>query len=209
MMEAVISIKLPNVWISNIMQRFDVEVRILDTIPFGESGVQDLVEIRLNEAKVEEIVTYLEGLDDIEDVQIESVESNRAIGAIKSKMCFACRDLIASECFLISAWTKGSERIEWKFITSDNECLQQLMANLVKHDAEPQIVKIKKIKEEEMLTENQEKIVRTAYERGYYDFPKRIGVKELAEMFEISTATLSEILRRGQRKIIQKFFEEK
>ena len=69
--------------------------------------------------------------------------------------------------------------------------------------------KMKKIKEEELLTENQEKIVRTAYERGYYDFPKRIGVKELADMFDISTATLSEILRRGQRKIIESYFEKK
>ena len=46
-----------------------------------------------------------------------------------------------------------------------------------------------------------------AYQRGYYDFPKRIGVRELAEMFDISTATLSEILRRGQKKIIEHYFD--
>ena len=209
MMEAVLSIKLPNVWISRIVDLFGVDVRILDTIPFGEEGVQDLVEIKLNGTDLDELVKYIKGLKEIKDVQMEIVESNKAIGAITCKMCFACRELIASNCFLVSAHTKESDRIEWKLIVSDNRCLQKLMDGMTKHGADPQIIKIKKIKEEEMLTENQEKIVRTAYERGYYDFPKRIGVKELAEMFEISTATLSEILRRGQRKIIQKFFEEK
>jgi predicted DNA binding protein len=60
-----------------------------------------------------------------------------------------------------------------------------------------------------MLTDNQEKIVKMAYQRGYYDFPKRIGVKELAKIFGISPATLSEILRRGQKKIIESYFENR
>ncbi|MCK5397426.1 MAG: helix-turn-helix domain-containing protein [Thermoplasmata archaeon] len=36
-----------------------------------------------------------------------------------------------------------------------------------------------------------------------------MGVKDLAKIFEISPATLSEILRRGQKKIIESFFESR
>jgi predicted DNA binding protein len=208
MIEAVISIKLPGVWVSKLVENFNVEVKTLDSIPFGKDGVQDLIEIKLDENLLGEITKFLKGLDDIEDVQLEMVESNKAIGMVKCKMCFACRDMIASNCFLVSARTRDDDRTEWTFIAGDNKCYKSLIEKLKKHGAEPVIVKMKKIKEEEMLTENQEKIVKTAYERGYYDFPKRIGVKELAEMFNISTATLSEILRRGQRKIIEKYFEK-
>jgi predicted DNA binding protein len=208
MIEAVISIDLHGIWISELVERYDVEVRILDTIPFGEDGCQDLIEMKLNDEDLDEIVGFLEGLPDISSVSMEIVEGRKAIGVIQCGMCFACRDVMESNCFLVSAHTKDRSRLEWTVISSDNQCMKDLIDRLGKHGATPEVVKMKKIKEEEMLTENQEKIVRTAYERGYYDFPKRIGVKELAEMFEISTATLSEILRRGQRKIIESYFDK-
>jgi predicted DNA binding protein len=186
-----------------------VDVRILDTIPYGEGGCQDLVEMKLNDENLDEIVDFLEGLPDMGTVNMEIVEGKKAIGVIQCVMCFACRDVIESNCFLISAHTKANNKLEWTVVSSDNQCMKDLIEALGKHGASPEVVKMKKIKDEEMLTENQEKIVRTAYERGYYDFPKRIGVKELADMFEISTATLSEILRRGQRKIIESYFDGK
>ena len=67
--------------------------------------------------------------------------------------------------------------------------------------------KISNIDDTKMLTPKQEEIIRTAYLRGYYDFPKRVGVRELAEQFDISTATISEILRRGQKKIIERYLD--
>ena len=209
MIEAVISLELPEIWVSKLVDEFGVDVRILDMIPFGDVGCQDLAEIKLNNADIEDIVTFLEGLIDVEEVQMEVVESNKAIGVIQCKMCSACIDIIESNCFLVSARTKDMGKLEWTIISSNNQCLRTLTDRLSEHGASPEIIKMKKIKEEELLTENQEKIVRTAYERGYYDFPKRIGVKELADMFDISTATLSEILRRGQRKIIESYFEKK
>ncbi|KYK31202.1 MAG: hypothetical protein AYK23_04085 [Candidatus Proteinoplasmatales archaeon SG8-5] len=209
MIEAVISIELPDVWITKLIGRYNVDVRILDTIPYGEDGCQDLIEMKLNDEKLDEIVEFLEGLPNMDSVTIELVEGRKAIGVIQCTMCFACRDVIESNCFLVSAHTKDMSKVEWTVIASDNQCMKDLIERLGKHGASPEVVKMKKVKEEEMLTENQEKIVRTAYERGYYDFPKRIGVKELADMFEISTATLSEILRRGQRKIIESYFEKK
>lgn len=208
MIEAVISLKLPGVWVTELIKRFDVELRILDTIPFDKGGCQDLAEIKLNDASLKEVETFIRSLPDIESVEMEMVEGNKAIGVIKCKMCFACRDLIDSNCFLISAKTKEMEKIEWSLVASNNDCLRSLISKLQKQGAEPSVVKMKKISDEELLTENQEKIVKTAYERGYYDFPKRIGVKKLADIFDISTATLSEILRRGQRKIIENYFEK-
>lgn len=200
---------LPGVWVTKLVDKFDVDIRILDTLPFGEKGVQDLMEIKITEEQLEPITKFLKEDPAIEDVQLEMVEDNKAIGVVKCKMCFGCRVLISSNCFLVSAQTKKDEgRVEWTVISPDNKCIQDLIEGLKKHKADPQIMKIKTIKEEELLTEKQETIVRTAYERGFYDFPKRIGVKALADMFEVSTATLSEILRRGQKKIIEKYFDE-
>ena len=54
----------------------------------------------------------------------------------------------------------------------------------------------------------QEQITRMAFERGYFDFPRKTDLKELADIFGISTSTLSEILRKGQRRIMAGYFTE-
>lgn len=208
MIEAIISIKLPGVWVTELVKRFSLEVRILDTIPFGKEGVQDLIEIRIEEDGLEEVVNFLKELKDVENVDIEQVEEHKAIGIIKMKMCFGCRVLLAADCHLISSLVKEDASVEWTIIASNRDQLKKLIEGLEKYKAEPKLIKLSSLKDDEMLTNRQELIVKTAFKRGYYDFPKRIGVKELADMFEVSTATLSEILRRGQKKIIEKYFND-
>jgi len=197
----------PGAWVGSLIREFDIGLKILNTLPYGKSGVQDLVELKLNGVELETIRAYLKSRDDIEVVELELVEIDRAIGVIKCSECFGCRELLSTECFMVSASSKEDGRMEYTIISSRNECLRQLMAKLEKAKASPKLVKMKKLSKEEMLTDNQEKIVKMAYQRGYYDFPKRIGVKDLAKIFSISPATLSEILRRGQKKIIESYFE--
>jgi len=207
MIESVISLEPPGAWISSIIAKFGIEIKILNTLPHGKAGVQDLIEMKLNNADIDEVRKFLKKQDGIELVELEAVESDRAIGVVKSAECFGCRELLSTECFMVSASSKGDGRLEYTIISSRNQCLRQLMAKLEAANASPKLVKMKKLTKEEMLTDNQEKIVKMAYQRGYYDFPKRIGVKDLAQIFSISPATLSEILRRGQKKIIESYFE--
>ena len=209
MIESVISLEPPGIWVSSLINDFELELRVLNTLPYGQSGVQDLVEIKLNDVDIEDVKKYLEAREDIEVVELEMVESDRAIGVIKQEECFGCRELLSTDCFLVSAKSKDDGRLEYTIISSHNECLRMLMNKLEAAEASPKLVKMKKLTSDEMLTDNQEKIVKMAYQRGYYDFPKRIGVKDLAKIFEISPATLSEILRRGQKKIIESYFESR
>jgi len=209
MIESVISLEPPGIWVSSLLQEFDMEIKVLNTLPYGNGGVQDLIEIKLNGVDLEDVTKYLDGRDDIEVVELEQVESDRAIGVVKQEECFGCRELMSTDCFLVSAKSKDDGRMEYTIISSQNECLRRLMSKLEAADASPELVKMKKLSSDELLTENQEKIVKMAYQRGYYDFPKRIGVKDLADIFDISPATLSEILRRGQKKIIESFFESR
>ncbi len=41
-----------------------------------------------------------------------------------------------------------------------------------------------------------------------FDYPKKISLRDLAAMFDISISTLSEMLRKGQRKIMEEYFFE-
>ncbi|MEB3779255.1 MAG: helix-turn-helix domain-containing protein [Desulfurococcales archaeon] len=53
-----------------------------------------------------------------------------------------------------------------------------------------------------MLTEDQEAILLYAYERGYYNYPRGITLKDISNSLGLSLSTVAEILRRAEKKII-------
>ena len=48
-------------------------------------------------------------------------------------------------------------------------------------------------------------ILRTAYALGYFDYPKKMGVRDIAKLSKINTATFLYYLRRANRKIISSY----
>lgn len=207
-MEAVLSIKSPFSWASQLSERYNVEVKMLDCTPLKNNVVNDLVEIRFKDVTVEEIVKAIKTCSCVQGVEISAVEREKFYAIVSTKDCIGCKLFADKDCFVLSSISTEKGRVNYKIIFSDRKVLQQLIWDFQKAEAEVQLLKISNINEDEMLTEKQEKIIQVAFERGYYDFPKRIGIKELSEMFSISTATLSEILRRGQRKIIEDYFRQ-
>ena len=59
----------------------------------------------------------------------------------------------------------------------------------------------------EILTEKQEKILWLALSAGFFEFPKRIDSVKLSRKLGISPATLSEITRRGIRRLLEHYFK--
>jgi len=53
-----------------------------------------------------------------------------------------------------------------------------------------------------MLTEKQKRAMIAAYEKGYYDVPRRIGAKEIAQILKVSPSTLVEHLRRAEKHLL-------
>ncbi len=56
-----------------------------------------------------------------------------------------------------------------------------------------------------MLTEKQELALIYAYLRGYYNFPRKVSLKELAKRLGISVSTLAEFLRRAEAKVVEAY----
>lgn len=56
-----------------------------------------------------------------------------------------------------------------------------------------------------MLTEKQELAIIYAYLMGYYQFPRRASLKELATKLGLSVSTFAELLRKAEAKIIEAY----
>ena len=207
LMEAVLSVNPKDNWINALREKFDISVRVLDIMNTDE-GLKDLVEIVLNGSEtMEDVAAYAKTLPMLTFFEVNSIEGKRALAVAMANNCTCCKIMQEADCFLISASTAPDNWIEWVVIFTERASLQKMVFGLEEAGCKVRLKKISNIDETKMLTPKQEEIIRTAYLRGYYDFPKRVGVRELADMFDISTATVSEILRRGQKKIIERYLD--
>jgi predicted DNA binding protein len=116
--------------------------------------------------------------------------------------------MAGSGCFLISATAKD-DFLHWTVLASKNIQIKSLIKRMEGNGMYAKILSIKDISSKEELTKRQEEILKIALEKGYFDYPKRISIRELAKMFGISISTLSEILRSGQKKVMASYFGEK
>lgn len=206
MLEAVISLKIPDNWMTEIAAKYPAAIKVLDRLPFAKTGVRDLVEITAPSDVLDEILKDIRKDPLVLAAAVTSTEKNKIIGAISTKRCDVCRTMVDSNCFLISAQSKRGGAIEWTLVASDRDAIQSLFTKLQQLRCEVKLVRISEINDREALTDRQLEITMIALERGYFDYPKRISLRDLARMFSISTSTLSEILRKGQRKIVMEYF---
>jgi predicted DNA binding protein len=57
----------------------------------------------------------------------------------------------------------------------------------------------------ETLTSRQRNIVEIALEEGYFDYPRRITLRQLSKKVGVSASTVSEVLRRAEKKILSAY----
>ncbi|TFH40526.1 MAG: hypothetical protein E4G94_09450, partial [ANME-2 cluster archaeon] len=119
-----------------------------------------------------------------------------------------CRSLEASDCYLVSGKIVGDGSVEWRIITGDEGSLEFLVNELNKNGCEVNLMNVNKLNNSALLTERQLNIIRKAFEKGYYDYPKKINIKKLSNIFKISPSTLGEILQRGEKKVLYEHFRK-
>ena len=60
-----------------------------------------------------------------------------------------------------------------------------------------------------ILTEREKEVVRMAYRHGYFDPERRITMTEVAQIMKVSPPSLSDVLRRGTKKMVKEYVENK
>jgi predicted DNA binding protein len=208
MMEALLSIAMPCSWVYSVAKDRDVRIQLLDTVK-GEDGMtHDLAEINLRDVPAEPVIEAIKRAEHVKSVEVTKHDKGRLIAIVKTEGCEGCVALASADVFLLSAHTTEEKRLEWKIAFSKRKDLDLLISKLQAAKADVAVLRVSNALDDGLhLTDRQLKIVEVAFKRGYYDYPKRVSIRELARIFQVSTATVSEILRRGQRKIIKDHLE--
>ncbi|KAA0002510.1 MAG: hypothetical protein FE048_03600 [Thermoplasmata archaeon] len=202
MMEVTLKLRIPNTWMDGMKK----DIKILECIPHGKGG-KSLIEINGKDKEIKNVIEEIKKHPFVCNIETSPIKGG-VLATVETTRCTACKALADSDCFLTSAVGKDGY-VEWHLIAGGEKSLPDLIERLCNYGCEVEIKSIKKIDQKNLLTERQEEIVRMAFEKGYYEYPKKIRIRDLAEMLNIAPSTLAEILQRGEKKIISAYFEEK
>lgn len=208
MIEMVLDVNLTQCWIGKLKKSFPVGVTLLDTIPLqpDEQSVQDLVDLELNDQDPSEIEEHVRSLPGVDFVSISNNEGTKVKMIVGTKSCLGCRALASAEAFLLSAKVLDDGWVEWKVVHEERSYLESLIKRLEKAGMETRNVSVSKYKDLNKLTKDEERVLRAALEMGYYNFPKSVGVRDLARKLGVSTAFISYTLRSAQKRTIEHYF---
>lgn len=83
--------------------------------------------------------------------------------------------------------------------------VDKFLSELERHKIFYSIVSIGYYRPSALLTERQEEILRYAYDKGYFEVPRKISLTKLSIELKISPSALSEMLRRINRRLTKDF----
>jgi predicted DNA binding protein len=202
MIEAEMVVRIPKVWVTELPRRHAVSVRILNRRSAGKAGVRDLVEIAGTQEELEGALADLKAEPWVKRFDLDFVKPEKLVGEVVTFKCLACAMLAGSDSHLLSAQASRDGTVLWHVMSSDRKDVQKLVARLKKARFEVDIARLAPIDERTPLTRRQEEVIMMAFERGYFETPRKVKLKDLSKLTGVSQATLSEILRKGQKKIV-------
>jgi len=165
-------------------------------------------------------VKHLVELDPVEVKQIKNPPAElRVITAesggegkssvwLESEGCGVCHTILSCDAFLISGKSLEGCSIMYSFMVPSFEAFQKIVSSMKEAGLKVNVVKMGKFEPQAgVLTEKQERIFWLALKGGFFDYPRKIDTVELAEKLGISPSTLSEITRRGMRRLLESYFK--
>lgn len=204
MLEAVLQGRQPHSWIQLAVSKYSSTIEILDSKVLRKNIVEHLFDVQVKPGLADEVVAAIRKDRDVLGLEVMRSKGGHIYGSASSLGCTVCKEVAKSKCFLESVSINSKESAQWT-ILGNNDSFKELTRALEREKIPFEVKLRKALEDRDLLTTRQEQILSFAFERGYFDFPKKLGLKELAAQTGIRTSTLAEILRRGQKKILGEY----
>jgi predicted DNA binding protein len=178
-------------------------LKVIDIRSSNPTSVKHLVE--LDPAEVRQVKN-----PPAELTQLKIKAENEAKPSlwIESPGCKVCKTILQCDAFLVSGKSIQDATIMYSFMVPSWDAYQKILAAMKEAGLKVNILKMGKFEPQAgVLTEKQERIFWLALKGGFFDYPRKIDTAELAAKLGISPSTLSEITRRGMRRLLESYFK--
>jgi predicted DNA binding protein len=204
LIEALLSIRIPELWVTPVTENHDVDVTCQVGGQTGKVG-WGLVTIRGDEGSLDGIIDEIRRHPSVGGVKLQSREEGIAVFTVDVIKCKACEALVRSKSFMVFPVDIHRGRMKWLLITDSNKTIGSLIDELAKHQCDVRIERVTPLSEKGVLTGRQEEVIRKAFLLGYFDYPRRTDSAKLAGELGVSVSTLSEVMRAAQRRIFAEY----
>ena len=175
---------------------------IVDIRGYSEGSIRHLVEI--SPELVEEAIRRAPLNMEARQVR----RGGKTLVWFESEGCGICNTILSQGSFLVSGRTSDNTGMIFSFIAPNQDAYRNIIMSLKDRGYKVKVLRVRRANVvERVLTPSQERTLWIALKTGYFDYPRRISTEELSRILGISGSTLSEILRRGIRRLLEHHFE--
>ncbi len=121
--------------------------------------------------------------------------------------CDVCKPLVDEGCIILDGYIGMDGSMNITFLSPGEETTDKIFTLYREKGIDYEVRYTRRYGRANILTDRQEQVLYLAYKMGFFDFPRKTSLKELSEILGIKEATLSEILRRGIKKVVQEYFK--
>ncbi|MCW4033348.1 MAG: helix-turn-helix domain-containing protein [Candidatus Bathyarchaeota archaeon] len=204
MIEALLDIRIPELWVTLISEKYDVEISCQVGGQSGKGG-WGLATVEGDDKNLDDIIEEVRKHPSVGDVKVKTRKNGTVSFLVDVVKCKACDVLIKAKAFMVYPVSIHKGRMKWLLITDNNKTMGKICEGLEEYDCDVKIERVTALGGKGILTERQEEVIREALSSGYFDYPKRIDSLKLAKKLGISISTLSEVLRAAQRRIFAEY----
>jgi|Deesub1362B_J571_1020462.scaffolds.fasta_scaffold00005_301 predicted DNA binding protein len=211
MIDVAIDIKVPYCWTGVIFRRYSKVVRILNyKIDIKRNVITDLVQIYLDkDTNIDTLMEQIRLMDSVVDARIREFHKGTLVLEVTSRGCPLYSILKYDSLCFKSENIKADGCIEMLLSVRKRRYINYIIKKIKKEAWNIRIENIKLHPRKHPISLRQEAIIKTALDLGYYDCPKKITLRALADILGISPSTLNEALRKAEKKIISSYFSSK
>ena len=158
-----------------------VNLRMVNCRPWGDEGMMQLVMMNSGES-VRRVLRSIRSHPNVVKIDMSLINDHRASGIIVTRSSPLCRTLaetggFCAGCFFAQSH-EGSGR--WRIMLAGKVSLDGFARKLRRKGIECTVGDVEKPERNDLLTFEQEKVMKYAESRGYYALPRAVGVRELS-----------------------------
>jgi len=204
--EVELKAEAPDVWIDQFAGALNSVVKVLEFFPLEDHGGRFLFEVFPRPPVPRDLEERIDRLERQFDVEIIPYKKGMYIGTINVESCILCKAVTITISYLTYERGFPDHRLEIHLVIREERDLKTIMDSFRDSQWKVELISKTHVTARNLVTEREEDLIKIAFDHGYYDFPKKVNLRQLAETVGISHSTLNEILHRGERKILREYF---
>ena len=182
-------------------------VTILQCVPrYGDEGVSAMVRVAAPRWSASELARSVQGAKGVREASFTEVGPDIFLGIVKTSNC-PCSKTPLPRLNILSISTGDDGELYWTILVNNHGELHEVLGQLDRMGIRCVLCEVERLREAWAISAKQAMLLERALRSGFYDNPRKVTLKELAESFNISPRAVAETLRRAHKKIIHQALE--